>query len=110
MKDDMEKGKVNFVINAFPPLFALSVISPFTRAETMINVNYATIVAFLESMNSFAEEALNFPSNEKYVVEPVPEEVPRVTPASREGTLFVTPLKAVCAIHLIQKPYYPLDG
>jgi hypothetical protein len=76
----------------------------------MINVNYATVVALLESMNSYAEEALNLPSNEEYVVEPVLEDVPRVSPSSREGTPFVTPSKTVCAIHLTHKPYDPLDG
>jgi len=76
----------------------------------MIDVNYATIVLILESMNSDAEAAFSLPSNEEYVVEPVVTALPQASPASREGTPFVTLSKAVCAIHLTHKPYDPLDG
>lgn len=77
----------------------------------MNSVNHATVILFLESMNSYAEAALHLPSNKHYLVEPiVVEDAPRVSPTSREGTPFIAPSKPTCAIHLSQKPYDPLDG
>jgi len=76
----------------------------------MIDVDYTTIVLIIESLNSDAGKALSLPSNEEYVFKQVTDGGPRISPASREGTPFVTPSKVVCAIHLTQKPYDPLDG
>ena len=77
----------------------------------MNNVNYTTVILILESMNSFAEAALDLPSNEDYIIKPVSvDNIPKSSPASREGTPFISPSKVICAIHLTQKPYDPIDG
>ena len=76
----------------------------------MSDINYATIVLLLQPMNSDSEAAFRLPNNKEYLLKPVVEDVPRDSPASREGTPFVTPSKPTCAIHLTQKPYDPLDG
>jgi hypothetical protein len=56
----------------------------------MINVDYAIVVLFIESMNFYVETALNLPGNKEYAVKSVVKDLPQVSLASRERTLFIT--------------------
>lgn len=77
----------------------------------MANLNLALAVILIESKNSLAENALKLPENERYVINPVVEDVAaQHLPASREGTPFVAPSMTTCALLLTHKPFDPFIG